>query len=199
MNSKAIAIAGLCLSVMVMPVSAAIMQFDLVGKSGAGLLANNENGVVLGDPPGSGGEVGAGISYDDVANVLILSIGWGSGNGFLDLTGTATGGHIHGPTIATGTDSFLENSNVKYSLDSLVGWNSSASGGGFVGAVNILQDDEAALLAGRFYINIHTDTPGLNPSGEIRGNLVPVPEPQTYALVLTGLGLIGFAARRRLR
>lgn len=199
MKSRVVALAGLCLGVMVMPAGAAVMQFDLVGKEGTGLLAKNENSPVLGDPPGSGGEVGVGISYDDVANVLTLSIGWGSGNGFVNLTGTATGGHIHGPTISTGTDSFLENTNVKYPLDSLAGWNSSASAGGFIGTVSIAQDDEALLLAGRFYINIHTDTPGLNPSGEIRGNLVPVPEPQTYALVLAGLGLIGFAARHRLR
>lgn len=31
------------------------------------------------------------------------------------------------------------------------------------------------------------------------GNTVPVPEPETYVLMLAGLGLVGFAARRRLR
>jgi len=29
------------------------------------------------------------------------------------------------------------------------------------------------------------------------GNTAPIPEPQTYALLLAGLGLLGFAARRR--
>jgi len=29
------------------------------------------------------------------------------------------------------------------------------------------------------------------------GNLVPVPEPQTYAMMLAGLGLLAWAARRR--
>jgi len=47
----------------------------------------------------------------------------------------------------------------------------------------------------RAYFNIHTmpDFPG----GEIRGFLAPVPEPETYALMLAGLGLVGWAAARR--
>lgn len=31
------------------------------------------------------------------------------------------------------------------------------------------------------------------------GNTVPVPEPETWAMLLAGLGLVGFAARRRIR
>jgi hypothetical protein len=31
------------------------------------------------------------------------------------------------------------------------------------------------------------------------GVMAPIPEPQTYALLLAGLGLLGFAARRRTR
>ena len=29
-------------------------------------------------------------------------------------------------------------------------------------------------------------------------NLSPIPEPETYAMLLAGLGLLGFAARRRI-
>ena len=32
---------------------------------------------------------------------------------------------------------------------------------------------------------------------EFYGTATPVPEPETYALMLAGLGLVGFAARRR--
>lgn len=50
------------------------------------------------------------------------------------------------------------------------------------------------LDAGRAYLNVHTNA---FPGGEIRGLLAPVPEPETYALMLAGLGIVGWAAQRR--
>ena len=51
------------------------------------------------------------------------------------------------------------------------------------------------ILAGRAYINFHTVQ---FPGGEVRGALVtPIPEPETYALMLAGLGAIGWIGRRR--
>jgi hypothetical protein len=50
----------------------------------------------------------------------------------------------------------------------------------------------ANILEGRSYINFHTTQ---FPTGEIRGNIAPIPEPGTMALL--GLGLAGIAARRR--
>lgn len=44
---------------------------------------------------------------------------------------------------------------------------------------------------------------GANPTGlrveDISGMAMAIPEPETYALLLAGLGLLGFAARRRLK
>ena len=58
----------------------------------------------------------------------------------------------------------------------------------------------AALLtgvkAGQAYVNIHNST---FPGGEIRGFLAPIPEPETYALMLAGLAAVAVAARRRRR
>jgi CHRD domain-containing protein/PEP-CTERM motif-containing protein len=49
---------------------------------------------------------------------------------------------------------------------------------------------------GKAYVNIHTDA---YPGGEIRGFLAPVlvPEPEIYAFLSVGLGLLAVAARRR--
>ena len=51
------------------------------------------------------------------------------------------------------------------------------------------------ILAGNSYINFHTTQ---FPGGEIRGQIQPIPEPETYALMLAGLGA-ALVARRRHR
>ncbi len=68
-----------------------------------------------------------------------------------------------------------------------------ANGGNISGAFNTLV---AGLAAGTAYSNIHTD---VYPGGEIRGFLhaVPIPEPETYAMLLAGLAIISAVARHR--
>ncbi|MCW5934412.1 MAG: CHRD domain-containing protein [Fimbriimonadia bacterium] len=59
----------------------------------------------------------------------------------------------------------------------------------------VLSDaQEALLLSGNYYVNLHTDN---FPGGEIRTQLNPVPEPAS--LIALGAGLIGVAIRRRKR
>jgi hypothetical protein len=170
---------------------AAIIAFDIQGKGGIGLLSTNENTAVIG-AFGSGGEVGAGISYNDVSNELTINVAWGSANGFTDLSGNATAGHVHGPNLSGGAASFLQNATVAFPLDSGGTWNPSASAGGVTGRVLTLTDiQETQLLDGKFYLNFHTS---VNPTGEIRGNLV-VPEPSTA--VLGALGMMGLLVRKR--
>ena len=166
---------------------AAIVQFDLTGIAGAGLRTGNEPGMVTG---GSGGEIGAGISYDNVANMLTLNVGWGSANGFVNLSSAANNSHIHGPTAHNfgndGTGNFKETTGVLFNLTR----SSDALTGGAINQVLTLSEpQEVDLLNGRFYLNLHTVN---NAGGEIRGFLVPVPEPGAWTLAALGvLALLG--------
>jgi glucose/arabinose dehydrogenase len=183
----------------VLSAQAHIISFDLLGKAGAGLQSGNENGTINGTP-GSGGEIGEGIVFNDQTGVLTIRIGWGSGNGFTNLSGNAQAGHIHGPTASGGNASFTENAGVMIGLNDKPGWVASATNGGFNGSVTLNSTQTAHLFAGRLYINIHTPTNG---GGEIRGNLVrqafvetnPIPAliphgPQRIELQLVASGLV---------
>src|ERR1041385_8829668 len=173
-------------------VRANIIDISLQGTAGMGLLGGNENPPVAGG--GSGGEVGAGSVFDTVTMQLTIHIGWGSGNGFTNLTGNATAGHIHGPTADPAPMSFTENAPVWIPLDSLPGWNPSATNGGFNGVVTLDAAQTTALNQGRLYINVHT---AQAPAGEIRGYLI-VPEPTSFALVAFGtLSLLSLMRRAR--
>lgn len=66
-----------------------------------------------------------------------------------------------------------------------------ASGGTPAAAEARLIDN---LTSGKAYFNIHSTT---FPGGEIRTFVTVVPEPETYALMLGGLGLLALARRRR--
>jgi glucose/arabinose dehydrogenase len=152
----------------VLSAQAHIISFDLLGKAGAGLLSGNEIGAINGTP-GSGGEVGDGIVFNDQTGVLTINVGWGTGKGFTDLSGNAQAGHIHGPTASSGTAAFSENAGVMIGLDDKPGWNPNATNGGFNGSVTLNSTQIEHLFNGRLYVNIHTPT---NSGGEMRGNLV---------------------------
>jgi len=66
-----------------------------------------------------------------------------------------------------------------------------ANGGAPLSAFDALV---AGLNTGSAYANIHSE---MFTAGEIRGFLTLVPEPETYAMLLAGLGLVSLMARRR--
>ena len=146
------------------------------------------------------------LEYDDVGHTLDISAAWSG------LSGTTNNAHIHCCTAApnTGTASVAlaqsgllpgfplgVNAGTYDRLIDLTLTNQysaafvTASGGTAAGAEARLISN---LMSGQAYFNIHTTTFG---GGEIRAFVTVVPEPETYALMLAGLGLVGWVARRR--
>ena len=77
-------------------------------------------------------------------------------------------------------------------LDSGPTWTASAPAGGVTNrTVTFTEAQEVDLLAGKFYLNIHTATNG---GGEIRGSLVI---PETSSVVLGAVGMLGLLVRKR--
>jgi hypothetical protein len=146
---------------------AAVIQFGLspAGTDAAvGLSPTNEFPVVT-NSTGSGDVVSGGIVFNTDSNLLQFAIGYGSAAGFTDLTGAATGMHIH--LGAIGQSGGVLVSLAPYSFPAV----DPAKGGLILGSLLFPTEQVSNLLAGLTYVNIHTT---LNPSGEIRGQLVPV-------------------------
>lgn len=175
-----------------LPSHAAILDYDLIGRAGAGLLAGNELHTINGTP-GVGGEIQSGITFDTSTNQLNIAVGWGNIFGFAsNLTGSATAMHIHGPAGINST------AGVLIGLDNLAGFAPFANGGCFVGSVTLTAAQATHLQNGLLYINVHTAASGggVNPAGEIRGNLVLVPTPGALA-PLAAAGVFGVRRKRR--
>jgi hypothetical protein len=152
-------------------VFATVHQIDIIGTAGPGLLPGNEPGAITG---GTGGEIGPGITYDDVNRLLTISnVGWGSSQGFTNLTSTATASHIHGPTAANfgnNAGNFKQTAGVVFNITRS---SSAVTGGTFTDTPLLLTAaQQTDLLNGKYYINIHTSNNG---GGELRGFLVAVP------------------------
>ncbi|GCL64152.1 CHRD domain-containing protein [Pseudaquabacterium pictum] len=157
--------------------------------------------------PEAAGATGSGtlrLEYDELDNTLFIQADWKG------LSGTTANAHIHCCTAApfTGTAgvALAENGRlpgfaagitdaytrvIDLSLTTMYG-------GGFVtasgGTANGARDRLLAnLTSGQAYFNIHTSTFG---GGEIRAFVTQVPEPQTCAMLIAGLGVLGWAARR---
>jgi hypothetical protein len=160
--------------------------------------------------PEAVGATGSGsvqVDYDDVARTLAIDAS------FSGLSGTTTVAHIHCCTATPGTGT----AGVAVTPTTLPDFPVGVTSGSYPRTIDLASDAsytaafrngnggtslsaELALFAGmnsgRAYFNIHSSA---FPGGEIRAFLAPVPEPGTVALMLAGLGAVGFAVRRRRR
>jgi len=124
-------------------------------------------------------------TYDDVTNALTWS------GSFSGLTTGTNAAHFHGPA-APGVNAGIQ---VSMTGGSNV-FPLAVTSGSFSGSATITDTQEADLLAGLWYVNIHTT---MFPNGEIRGQVaaVPVPEPPVIGLLALGLAGLVWTGRRR--
>jgi hypothetical protein len=164
------------------------------------------SGAAESPPNASSGTGSAWVIYDMDVHSLSVHVD------FTGLTGTTTASHIHAATptagsgtagVATQTPTFtnfplgVTSGSYEHVFDLTLNssWNSAfiaAHDGTAAGAEEFFAD---ALLAGKTYLNVHTNT---SPSGEIRGFLNRVPDSSaTSGLLLLGLSVLGWIARRQ--
>jgi hypothetical protein len=162
------------------------------------------------NPPVATPGFGSGtVSYDPIANTLSVTETWS------DLTGTTSDSHIHccagdptlnatvaigftstgfpiGVTAGTYSQTFdLSDPNI------YAGTYFAASGGTADSARDrLLAAMRGDAGAGIAYFNVHSS---FRLGGEIRGNIVPIPEPSSLALLAMGGVGLAFAWRRRRR
>jgi hypothetical protein len=160
------------------------------------------NGSQVNPPTASTATGSAIVTIDDLLQTLSVSMA------FSGLSAPAGASHIHccapagnNAIVATQTPTFVNFPNVTsgtydqtFDMTLATSWNSAfitAHGGTTASAFSDLL---AGMLARNSYINIHNSN---YPGGEISGQLLAVPEPATWMMMLFGFGAIGASLRLR--
>lgn len=197
---------------MKLPLQAAVLVLATTLPSGAAVMTwfanltpEQELHTVMlnGNTPSGFGTV----EFDDSTNLLTIDFNWSG------LTGEATAAHIHccvatPPGTAGVALGFWNppagparpsagNFNMSWDLDTENPFTSATfvTNNGGTPLLAFTTGLVPAMNAGnRAYFNIHTE---MNPAGEIRGNISPVPEPSTALIFLSGIGLIALSRLRK--
>jgi hypothetical protein len=104
----------------------------------------------------------------------------------------ANNSHIHGPTTSNNGNGFTQTAGVLFNLTRS---SNAVTGGVFTDApITLSGAQEIDLLNGKYYINVHTAN---NTGGELRGFLVPVPEPISVGALAPLSLLMGRRGRSR--
>jgi hypothetical protein len=160
---------------------AGVFALAMVLSSSANATIFNLQAVLDGAQADAGNGTGstatgtAQLTFDDASGQFSWSIAWQG------LLGAVTAAHFHGPAS--------HNMSAGIVLDVL-----DPSINPMVGNAVLTNGQASQLLSGKWYINIHSDR---DRGGEIRGQVLRVPEPLTATLLLAGLvGMSRVRSRR---
>jgi hypothetical protein len=146
----------------------------------SGLMDVQQAGTNGGFGAGTGNGTGTILGdYDANTNTINYTLTW------QDLVTSVTNMHFHvgAPGVSGGVELGVPGP-----------WSSP-----YVGSGNVdIQAKEDNLLAGNWYLNIHTDgSAGGFPGGEIRGQVIVAAIPEPASLLLLSVGFISLIVRRR--
>lgn len=133
------------------------------------------------------------VTVDDTANTISFNLAaFGLGT-------AVTGLHIHGQALAGANAGVVFNmiSNADVTGPVMIGAFAVPNSFAALGTNKAASPGLAAMINAepfKYYVNLHTTAFG---GGEIRGQLAPVPEASTYAMLALGLVGIGAVVRRR--
>lgn len=164
-----------------------VMVAGLVGMSAGPVSAAtliftaNLSGAQETPPVVTAGTGSATMTVDDVTGA------WSLSGSFSNLTGTSTNAHIHGPAaIGAGPAGVIKG------LSFTSGVNSGTFNGSDLLTSVFTAPQLTELKNGLYYVNVHSTFAG---GGELRGQLLQVPEPSAMACGVMALG--GLLRRRR--
>ena len=139
------------------------------------IVAADKIQEVLPSPPNptTGAKATGTVDLDPVTNTITFNIA------FSNMNGAATLAHFHGFAAAGAT------AGVRYNLTPFI-VNTTPGNGTIIGSVVYPEPDEASVLGGLTYLNIHNTA---NPSGQVRDQMVYFALPAA-----TPIGWIALAA-----